>query len=48
MTATGKGDTRELVLFLQPLISNIKNTERIGNKRILLRKREEECEKTLL
>ena len=38
--ATREGDTRELLLLLQLLSFNIKNTTRNRNKRTLLRKKQ--------
>ena len=43
MITTRKGDTRELLLLLQLLSFNIKNTA--INKRTLLRKMQPQCEK---
>ena len=44
--ATREGDTRELLLLLQLLSFNIKNTTRNRNKRTLLRKKQAQSEKT--
>ena len=48
MITARKGDTRELLPYLQLLSFNIKNTARNRNKRTLLRKRQTLCEKTWL
>ena len=48
MTTTRKGDTHELLLLLQLLSFNIKNTARNRNKRTLLQKKQVQCEKTWL